>query len=95
MFRFNRIIKEILKRKNEQIKKEREKLRAQECANMIMSAYFTILLCERGAVRIPKSEISRVLGSYRVHASSDGDDYVIEVKSATEKSPELLEGTCG
>ncbi len=94
MFRFNRILREILKRKNEQIKREREMLRAQECANVILSAYFAILLSERGEVRIPKSEVSRALGAYRVKATSVGDDYVIEVK-ATERTPELFEGDRG
>ncbi len=91
MSQFNQIVKDIIKRKNDQIREEREKLRAEECANIILSAYFAILLSERGAVRIPKSEISRALGAYRVNASSDGNDYVIEVIGAEEAADALID----
>lgn len=79
MFNSMKAIRGILKRKNMQLKAEREKLEAERAANVILSAYIALLVSRRGSVRIPKKEISDALGRFVACASSSGDDYVIEV----------------
>lgn len=79
VFNGMKVIRGILKRKNEQIRSEREKLESERVANAILSAYVALLVSRHGAVRIPKKEVSEALGKYFARASSHGDDYVIEV----------------
>ena len=79
MFNSMKAIRGILKRKNMQIRAEREKLEAERATNVILSAYIALLVSKRGSVRIPKKEVSEALGRFVTCASSCGDDYVIEV----------------
>lgn len=79
MFNSMKAIREILKRKNLQIRVEREKLEAERAANMILSAYIALLVSQRGSIKIPKKEVSEALGKFIACASSVGEDYVIEV----------------
>lgn len=79
MFGKIKILRAILKRKNAQIRAEREKYAAERAANAIIAAYLALLVSKRGAVRVPKSEISDALGKFYVSASASGGDYVIEV----------------
>ena len=79
MFKFRRLLKYILKSKNSQIKKAMEAARASSCENRILSAYIALIASRYGVIRIPKKEISETLGRFGVLASSDGEDYVIEV----------------
>ena len=79
MFNGMKAIRGILKRKNMQIRSEREKLESERVANAILSAYIALLVSRHGAVRIPKKEVSEALGKYFARASMHGDDYVIEV----------------
>lgn len=73
-------MRHLLSRKNIQIRAEREKYQAERAANSILTAYIFYLASQCGIIRIPKAEISAVLGKYAVVAYSDGDDYVIELK---------------
>ena len=79
----------MLRLKNREIKNEREKARAKEITNLIISAYLSLLVERLGTFRVPKKEVSRALGSFVTSAISDGDDYVITVEKLTEK------GECG
>lgn len=79
MFEFRRLLRYILKSKNSQIKKAMEQARATSCENRILSAYIALIASRYGVIRIPKKEISDTLGRFGVLASSDGEDYVIEV----------------
>lgn len=82
----------VLKQKNMQICAEREKYQAERAANSILTAYVFYLASQHGVVRIPKAEISALLGKCDAHAYSDGDDYVIEVKISADSGEEA---TCG
>ena len=86
MFNSMKAIRGILKRKNLQIRAEREKLEAERAANVILSAYIALLVSRRGTVRIPKKEISEALGRFTACAVSSGDDYVIEVGELPQKA---------
>ena len=73
----------ILRLKNREIRNEREKVQAGRITNTIISAYLSLLVERVGSFRIPKKEVSRVLGQFVTTAISDGDDYVITVKKLT------------
>ena len=79
MFNSFKVIRGIMKRKNLQLRAEREKYEAERAANVILSAYLALLVSRHGAVRVPKKEISGALGRFMARASVSGDDYVIEV----------------
>ena len=81
VFSFKKLdtLRRILKRKNAQIRLEREKYVAEKAINSILTSYIFYLAGKCGVIRIPKSEISSALGKYSVTAFSDGNDYVIEV----------------
>ena len=81
-----KIIRGILKRKNAQLRDERQKYEAERAANLILSAYVAVLAARYGGVRIPKKEISEALGRFFVNASVSGDDYVIEVGEHSSRS---------
>lgn len=75
-------LRHVLKRKNIQIRYEREKYRAEKAMNSILTAYVFYLAAKYGNLRIPKAEISALLGKSDVLAYSDGDYYVIKVKNS-------------
>ncbi len=83
MFRLTRIIRGILKRKNAQLRAEREKLQAAEWANKILSAYIAVL-CESGEVKIKKSDISRALAQSRVEAVCTDEHYILRSRSEAQ-----------
>lgn len=72
----------IIKSKNAEIKALREAQRAHDSVNVILSAYIAILVKKTGKSVIAKSEVSEALGKYLVSATSEGDNYVIEVISS-------------
>ena len=76
----NKIIKHLLGIKKRQIRYERERSRAIEESNKILSAYITLLSEKMGEIRVPRAEVSRVLGKCRVRVSRSGEDYVIFVE---------------
>ncbi len=78
--RFIRVLRFLLRHKNAQIVKERERCKASACENSIISAYLAILLEKQGEVRIPKETVSEMIGSYRAYVGEIGDDYVIKLK---------------
>lgn len=84
MFNYIKSIKKIIKRKNAQIRAEREKLEAAEAANRIYAAYIVWFASKHGEILIPKREISALLGKYRAEVSYTSDDYVINVKPICE-----------
>ena len=73
-------IRRIIKRKNAQIRAEREKLMAAETANRIYAAYILYFAAKEGAVRVPKGEIAGVVGKYRAEISATEDEYIISVR---------------
>ena len=82
-------IRRIIKRKNAQLRAEREKLMAAETANKIYASYILCLAAGEGEVRISKAEIAETVGKYRAEISSTEDEYVIRVKetgSAEQKT---------
>lgn len=95
MFNSMKAIRGILKRKNLQIRAEREKLEAERTANAILSAYIALLVSRRGVIKIPKKEISEALGRFSASAVSSGDDYVIEVGELPRGSCERGGGCAG
>ena len=81
------LIAALLRRKNKQIRQEREKADGLEEINRILTAYLAILLEKRGSVRIPKAQIKEALGGYASAVISSGNDYVITVsREETEVS---------
>lgn len=82
-----KLIAALLKRKNKQIRQERERADGLEEINRILTAYLAILLEKRGSVRIPKTQIKEALGRFACAVISSGNDYVITVScEETEES---------
>ena len=75
----------MLRLKNREISNEREKVREKEITNLIISAYLSLLVEDRGSFRVSKEEVSRALGNLVTVATSDGDHYVITVKELEKK----------
>ena len=73
-------IRRIIKRKNDQIRAEREKLMAAETANHIYAAYIIYFAAKEGGVRVPKDEIANTVGKYRADISATEDEYIISVR---------------
>ena len=65
--------------KNRQLRLEREKRRALEESNSILSAYLALLIEKEGGVRVPRELIRSVIGRYRARVKVSGDDYIISV----------------
>ncbi len=82
-------VRRILKHKNSLIRRERQKLLAAEHENRILSAYIAYLAKQNGALSIPRSEISALLGRYRSQVSADRENYIITL---TEDREGMLEG---
>ena len=74
------IIREILKRKNAQIRAEREKLMAAEVTNQIYASYILCLASDAGEARISKARIADTVGKYKADISATEDEYIIRVK---------------
>ena len=75
----NKIVGGLLKMKNRQLRAEREKSRALDETNSILSAYVASLIEERGGARIAKDQIRSAIGKYSAQVIADGADYVISV----------------
>ena len=73
-------IRRIIKRKNAQIRAEREKLAAAEVQNRIYASYILCLAAECGEARIKKSAIAEIVGKYRAEVSATADEYIINVR---------------
>ena len=84
----NKVIRRLLGIKNRQIKSERERSRALEEANRILSAYVTLLAKKYGELRVSRAEIARLLGHSCVTVERSGKDYLILPK--TDESVEHL-----
>ena len=84
-----RAVEEIVSLKNKEIRALKEQNQALEITNTIISAYLSVLVEKLGSVRIAKGEISAALGEFVTTARSEGDDYVITVKSTSRA------GECG
>ena len=82
MFKITKIIRSILKRKNLQIRAEREKLEAAEWANKILSAYIAVL-AEGSEVKVKKNDISRALTQVSIDVSCTDEYYIIRAKANT------------
>lgn len=83
----NKVIKHLLGIKNRQIRFERERSRAIEEANKILSAYVTLLAGRTGEVRVSRSEIGRLLGKCNAKVARSGEDYVISIDSEEPLTP--------
>ena len=83
---FSRIfdIKRIIKRKNAQIRAEREKFTAAQVQNHIYASYILCLAAGEGEVRISKAEIAETVGKYRADVSATEDEYIIRVKEIAD-----------
>ena len=77
----NKIYGFLIAVKNRQIRFERERLRALEETNKILSAYVAILVESLGETRISKELVREALGSYKASVKDSGDDYLISVTS--------------
>ena len=86
----NKIFRFLLALRGRQLRLEREKIRAMEETDKILSAYLAILIDKNGGARVSRAEVREVMGRYRAVASVDGDDYVIRVVSLrSEENDEL------
>lgn len=75
----NKIYGFLIAFKNRQIRFERERLKALEETNKILSAYIAILVEELGETRISKELVREALGSFKASVRDSGDDYLISV----------------
>ena len=69
----------ILRHKNQMIRREREKMLAEEWTNRILSTYLALLIDREGEVRVPQELIASNLGKYSSAVKRVGDDYLIKV----------------
>lgn len=76
----NGMIRHLLGIKNRQVRFERERSRAIEESNRILSAYLALLLKERGEVRIDRRTIGDAIGRFSARVRCDGEDYVISIE---------------
>jgi hypothetical protein len=83
-------IRRIIKRKNSQLREEREKLMAAEASNRILSSYLLCFVKETGEVRVKKSKIAEVLGRYRTDVSANDEEYIIKVKELTGSEQKMF-----
>lgn len=81
----NKIFRFLLALRGRQLRLEREKIRAIEETDRILSAYLAILIEKNGMVRVSRAEVREIMGKYRATVAVDGDDYVIRVISAGGK----------
>ena len=72
------IIRRILKRKNAQIREEREKYIAEKNKNYILATHLTLLTANKGEIRIPAKDIREAMGKYYMKARMDGDYFIIK-----------------
>lgn len=88
---FNKIfdIIRIIKKKNAQIRAEREKLMAAEVQNNIYASYILALAAGAGEVRISRAEIAETVGKYRADVSSTEDEYIIRVQPINSASAQV------
>ena len=77
--------------KNRQIRLAREKIRAFEETNKILSAYVALLAEQQGTVRVSKKSVSEALGSYKASVAESGDDYIIKIEKVVSEMPILPE----
>ena len=77
--------------KNRQIKLEREKNKALEETNSILSAYLALLVSKHGCVRVSKALIKDALSNSETSVSDGGDDYIISV---SRKNVSLSKNSC-
>ena len=83
-------IRRIIKRKNAQLRQEREKLLAAEASNRILASYIHCLAKDTGEVRIKKSKISEVFGRYRADVSVNDEEYIIKIKELTRSEKKVF-----
>ncbi|MGM9644193.1 MAG: hypothetical protein ACI3X1_03810 [Eubacteriales bacterium] len=86
MFNFTKAIRGVLRRKNAQIRAEREKFLAAHEANKILSAYIAVLASEQDAVKVSKADVRTALNRYCTDISSDKDCYIIKVNKSEKGS---------
>lgn len=93
------IIKKILRFlaavRNRLVKLERDKVKAYEETNKILSAYIAVLAERHGTVRIPKKAISEALGNFKASVGVDGEDYIITIERITPADILLPDISCG
>ena len=77
----------LLKRKNKQIRLERERCRAMEETNKIISAYVGLLVAKCGVVEFPKALLADAIGKFSVSVCQNDGYYKINV---TEMSNETV-----
>lgn len=92
MFDFLKTLRGLLKHKNAQIRKEREMLLAANETNKILSAYILLLASRQKVIKVSKADIAAVLNHYVADVSSDGDNYIVEIKELKENH--LGNGEC-
>ena len=84
-----RIFHALLKRKNKQIRLEREKCRALEETNKILCAYVGLLVAKCGGVEIPKSLLADSMGKFNVTVGQSDDCYKISVVDTSGEASAL------
>ena len=89
---YNRIfdIRRIIKRKNKQIREEREKLLAAEAVNRILSTYLLCFIKEAGEIHVAKNKISDEFGKYRVEVSASDEEYIMSVRALTDAEKKMF-----
>jgi hypothetical protein len=85
-------LKSILRSKNQEIKALREAERAHDSVNLILAAFIAVLVGKVGKSVISKRTITEALGKYLVRAASEGENYVIEVKTEGSDETEAIGG---
>lgn len=74
-----RLISYLWRLKNRQVKALLERISVLEESNSVLSAYIAFLVKEKGILRVPRSEIGRLIGRFSASVSTDRDDYVIQI----------------
>lgn len=80
MFNFTKAIRGVLKRKNAQIRAEREMLLAANETNKILATYIMLLSSGQEVTKVSKVDVSKALSNYSAEIFSDEDNYIIKIK---------------
>lgn len=75
----------ICSHQKKQLKEARERVRALEETNSILTAYLGFLIMKYGEVELPKRLVRDGLGNFGIRLTSVGDNYLVKAVQANEE----------
>lgn len=78
--------------KNRQLREARERVRALEETNSILTAYLGFLIAKCGEIVMPRSVLSEGIGNFDISVEQNGENYLIKATPRKENLASLAEG---